>query len=263
MPFTISHAAAALPVHAAWRRLPLAALMAGTMAPDYSYFVPVDPELIDSHSLPGLFFFCVPAGLLAWLYFVTLLERPTFAFLPDAWRTRLARTVLTPRALLAGALAVLVGAVTHIAWDFFTHSSKPLMQALPGMHDSYLDVFGPRIPVYFVLQVMSSAFGLGVLALWALNIRRKRAVAAEQCVPAFSPAVSGFERFLAVAFIAAAACAVGFLEALLRAEASRSHLVFVTLIGAMKGTAIAWSILAVAVRFRSRALRWLGQPDAR
>lgn len=263
MPFTIAHAAAALPVHAVWRRLPLAALMAGTMAPDYAYFVPVDPELIDSHSLPGLFLFCVPAGILVWLYFVTVLERPTLAFLPEAWRTRIAPTVLTTRRILAAALAVLVGAVTHVVWDFFTHSSKPLMQALPGMHDSYLDVFGPRIPVYFVLQVMSSAFGLGVLALWALSIRRKPEVPAQQCVPAFTPAVSGFERFLAVAFIAAAACAVGFLEALLRGEVSRSNLVFVTLIGGMTGTAIAWSILAVAVRFRARALRCLGQTDVR
>ena len=158
MPFTISHAAAALPVHALYRRLPLAALMVGTMAPDLPYFLFVEPEQFDGHSLSGVFLFCVPAGLAVWLYFVTFLERPTLAFLPDAWRTRVAPTPLTASTIVMASLAVLLGAVTHVVWDFFTHSSKPLMQALPGMHDSYLDVFGPRIPVYFVLQVVSSTF---------------------------------------------------------------------------------------------------------
>lgn len=262
MPFTISHAAAALPVHALSRRLPLAALMVGAMAPDFPYFLFVEPEDFDGHSLSGVLFFCVPAGLAVWLYFVTLLERPTLAFLPDAWRTRIAPTTLTAQKALMAGLAVLLGAVTHVVWDFFTHSSKPLMQALPGMHDSYLDFFGPRLPVYFVLQTVSSAFGLAVLALWALNIRKNPPVGEQECVPAFTPAVHNFERFLAVMFIAAVACAVALLEVLLYGEMSRSHMVFVMLIGGMTGCALAWSFLAVAVRFRSRALRWLAQTHA-
>lgn len=262
MPFTISHAAAALPVHALYRRLPLAALMVGTMAPDFPYFLFVEPEQFDGHSLSGVFRFCVPAGLAVWLYFVTLLERPTLAFLPDAWRTRVAPTPLTASTIVMASLAVLLGAVTHVVWDFFTHSSKPLMQALPGMHDSYLDVFGPRIPVYFVLQVVSSTFGLAVLALWALNIRKKPPLPGDECVSAFTPAVHDFERFLAVMFMAAVACAGAFLDVLLYGEMSRSHSVFVMLIGAMTGCAVSWSFLAVAVRFRSRALRWFAQSRA-
>lgn len=262
MPFTISHAAAALPAHALFRRLPLAALMVGTMAPDFPYFLLLESEPLDGHSLSGVFFFCVPAGLAVWLYFVTLLERPTLAFLPDAWRTRIAPTTLTTSTILMAALAVLLGAVTHVAWDFFTHSSKPLMTALPGMHDSYLDIFGPRIPVYFILQVVSSVIGLTVLALWALNIRKRPQVPKDESVPAFTPAVHDFERFLAVMFVAAVAVAVGLLEVVLNGEMSRTHTMFVMLIGGMAGCAIAWSFLAVAVRFRSRALKWLARADA-
>jgi hypothetical protein len=262
MPFTISHAAAALPVHALSRRLPLAALMVGTMAPDFPYFLYVRPEHFDAHSLSGVLFFCVPAGLAVWLYFVTLLERPTLAFLPDAWRTRIAPTTLTTQTLLMAGLAVLLGALTHVAWDFFTHTSRPLMLALPGMHDSYLDFFGPRLPVYFVLQTVSSAFGLAVLAWWALNIRKKPVLEEQDCVPAFTPAVHAFERFLAVMFIAAVACVVALLEVLINGENSRSYVLFSMLIGGMTGCALAWSFLAVAVRFRSRALRWLAQTHA-
>lgn len=260
MPFTISHAAAALPVHALSRaRLPMAALMVGSMAPDFAYFLPLELSRVETHSFAGLFQFCLPVGLAMWLYFVTVLERPTLAFLPDAWRTRLPRTVLTARAMILAALAILLGALTHLAWDAFTHSSTPVVEALPGFNDR-VEILGRLVPVYFVLQVLSSVFGLVALGAWALNIRRRPAVPSGECVAPLTPAVNDFERFLAVMFIGATACATGFFQVALQGELSHRLMLFVLLVGGMTGAALAWSILAVSVRLRSRTLRLL-QPD--
>ena len=69
MPFTVSHAAAVLPLKNS--RLPLAALMVGSMSPDFAYFLPAALSArTASHSLPGIFLFCLPAGLCIWQLFV-------------------------------------------------------------------------------------------------------------------------------------------------------------------------------------------------
>jgi hypothetical protein len=264
MPFTISHAAAALPVGALSKsRLPLAALMIGSMSPDFAYLLPVEYSRLETHSLVGLFSFCLPLGLAIWLCFVTLLERPTLAFLPDAWRTRIPRTVLSAREMVMAAIAVVVGALTHLVWDAFTHSSTPVVEAFPGFRDNFLDIGSLRIPVYYVLQIASSVFGLVVLGHWALNIRRRPQLPRDERVAALTPAVNDFERFLAVMFVGAAACAVGFFRvSLFGADLPRSAKLFYLLTGGMTGAAVAWIALAIALRFRSRALRLLAQADA-
>ena len=263
MPFTISHAAAALPIGALSKsRLPLAALMIGTMAPDFAYFLPTEVGRVETHSLAGLFYFSLPVGLAVWLYFVTVLERPTIAFLPDAWRTRIARSTLTPREMGMASLAILVGALTHIVWDAFTHSSTPVVEAFPGLRDSVLDIAGMRIPVYYVLQIASSVFGLSVLGAWALNIRRRPKLPHDERVPALAPTVNDFERFLAVMFVGATACATGFFRLALYGDTTRPIKLFIVLIGGMTGAAIAWSLIAVALRFRTGMPRMLAQRES-
>lgn len=260
MPFTISHAAAALPVHALGKsRLPLAALMVGSMAPDFAFFVPWGVSRHDTHTLAGLFTLCLPLGLLVWLYYVRLLERPTLAFLPDAWRTRVRPSgELNLRNVLLAAVAVLAGSMTHLAWDAFTHST-PLADTLPALRDNLLGTQGAYLPVYFVLQVLSSVFGLVVLAVWAWRIRSRPELPPHECVAGLTPRVSHDERYLAVLFIAASAVVIGLLN--VSREGGYPSL-FHLLVGMMAGAGVGWSALAAGVRFRSRTLRLFAQPDA-
>src|SRR5215510_10405240 len=98
MPFTVSHAAAVLPIHR-WTnyKLPLTALMIGSMAPDFGYFFSHDFPRHLTHSFPGLFIFALPAGLMIWLFYVAFLEKTTITLLPDRWHTRFAHTdAITP-----------------------------------------------------------------------------------------------------------------------------------------------------------------------
>src|SRR3954469_3094720 len=102
MPLTISHAAAVLPIHAATRqRLPLTALMIGSMAPDFGYVFSYAASRPLTHSIPGLFIFALPAGLAVWLFYVIFLEKTTITLLSDKWHTRFAHTEAITPALIA------------------------------------------------------------------------------------------------------------------------------------------------------------------
>lgn len=70
MPFTISHTAAVLPFARhlnRWRAL--SAVVIGSMVPDFTLLVPWSSQRVDSHSIVGLFTFCLPIGLACyWLF---------------------------------------------------------------------------------------------------------------------------------------------------------------------------------------------------
>ena len=71
MPFTVSHAAAVLPLHRLSKhKLPLSALMIGSMAPDFGYFFTREAGRLLTHSFSGLFIFALPAGLFVWFFYV-------------------------------------------------------------------------------------------------------------------------------------------------------------------------------------------------
>src|SRR5260370_376021 len=67
MPFTISHAAAVLPFSrllARWQLL--SAVVIGAMVPDFGLFFPWRIQRFETHSVWGVFAFCLPVGLVAY-----------------------------------------------------------------------------------------------------------------------------------------------------------------------------------------------------
>ena len=170
MPFTISHAAAVLPLQKT--RLPLAALMIGSMSPDFAYFLPGEPLREDTHSIAGIFWFCWPVSVALWLLFVRVLEQPTFALLPDRWRARFAPSdrEISFKTLALASAAVMLGAATHILWDSFTHRGTAVVDALPALRAVAFHVHGWRVRWFVVLQHLSSIFGLLALLIWAWRL---------------------------------------------------------------------------------------------
>jgi hypothetical protein len=167
MPLTIAHPAAVLPL----RRLglPLTALIAGSMSPDLEHFFYFSPQSYVSHSLPGLFLFCLPAGaLLLWVFQrlwlpAAALLIPLPAHLAEPERGSVARV----------GLGLLLGAVTHIAWDAFTHEYGFAVINLPILRSTLMDGTWHSMVVYKILQHGSSLLGLGILGLAALHHRRE------------------------------------------------------------------------------------------
>ncbi len=176
MPLTFSHPAAVLPLFGLRKLVSPSALIIGSMMPDLTYFIPGLPEGALTHSVRGLFVFCLPAGLAIYLLFHLLMKHPLIALLPPAFEQRLVphettRIDLTLHALLIVCISLVVGAVTHIAWDSFTHE-----WGWPVLHSQWLRttilVFrGTPIFGYRVLQYISSVFGLVVMAWWIYRWR--------------------------------------------------------------------------------------------
>ena len=82
MPFTPSHAAAALLLRRAFRTLPPAALVLGTLSPDFEYLLRLAPRGRFGHSPEGLLLFCLPASLAAWLLYLRLIRPALRELLP-------------------------------------------------------------------------------------------------------------------------------------------------------------------------------------
>ena len=169
MPFTFAHPAVAIPLLRPLARFGvLSALVIGSMAPDFSYFLPFPIPRSQSHSIAGLFWFCVPAGLVAYFAFQRLLARPLVDLLPAPLRVRLlpvidARVEAQWRAVVA---SLFVGAATHIAWDAFTHAGAPLVRVSRALRFHLVTLSGYPLSVYGVVQHLSTALGFALIALW-------------------------------------------------------------------------------------------------
>jgi len=87
MPFTVSHVVAALPLDTGLgKRLSkftaLSPLVIGSMTPDVAYITPfLVHQRVESHSLLGIYLFCIPMGLSIYFLYHLLMA-------PAYWNTQ-------------------------------------------------------------------------------------------------------------------------------------------------------------------------------
>ncbi|MFJ5777207.1 DUF4184 family protein [Streptomyces sp. NPDC093094] len=197
MPFTLSHAAAALPLvrtdgTGRWALVP-SVLVAGTFAPDLTYYAASvlsgAMEFGDvTHSFPGVFTVDV---LIAWTLVALwlLVREPLVALLPRPRQSRTATLLRcgAPRARAQAATAArwyvsaALGALTHVVWDAFTHLDRWGMRIFP--------VLGREIagsPLYWYLQYGGSAIAAVVIAVFLVRSLRRVPAAGPVGVPVLS-----------------------------------------------------------------------------
>jgi hypothetical protein len=176
MPFTVSHVAAVIPAYRPLSRLHLfSAAVIGSMVPDFGLLLPDRLARWQTHSLSGLIPFCLPVGLCAYALTQWLIKPAVLEVLPDRAYARLWREqVHAPLARLSHwvlvASVLLLGAITHLVWDGFTHENARGVRMLPMLSDYGPDVAGHVMRGYVWLQLGSSVVGLAVVgfavALW-------------------------------------------------------------------------------------------------
>lgn len=178
MPFTFAHPAAVIPVQRVLRhRTILSALVIGSMAPDFQNFLPFDVERADSHSLAGMFWFSLPVGMVLYLAFHLLLKIPLCALLPQGMAARLAPPQAGPVLPLASGAAVvlslLLGILTHLAWDALTHYSFVTVDILPYLSSHLFSVGSYHVYPYKLLQHASTVGGVLLLWYWSRQWLRR------------------------------------------------------------------------------------------
>ncbi len=209
MPFTLAHPAAILPLRGL-RYLRTAPLVIGAMIPDLPSYLPgrfshLRPE---THSVSGSFTTCLLLGYAA-LGAVYLLRRPLTALLsPRArWLCLGALTAFHRRPLewALASLSIELGVWTHLLWDSFTHENGWMVRRFAAL-SAPVSLGAYHLTVSHVLQYVSSAFGLAVLALWYWRLPAPHAAAAEPGAPRSSVGP-------ALVLVAAAAILIGGVQA--------------------------------------------------
>ncbi|MFD5794697.1 DUF4184 family protein [Streptomyces diastatochromogenes] len=204
MPFTLSHAAAVLPAirrdGAGRGRLVPSVLVAGSFAPDLTYYaasvLPGGMEFGSvTHSFAGVIGVDV---LISWaLVGLWLLVRePLVALLPRGRQGRPAALLRcgAPRARVRAVsvlwwyVSAVLGSLTHVVWDAFTHHDRWGSRLIPALGRSLAGM-----PLYSWLQYGTSAVAAVVIAVFLVRALR-RAPAGE---PVGVPALSARDRWWA------------------------------------------------------------------
>jgi Domain of unknown function (DUF4184) len=212
MPFTLAHTAAAFPLRRV--RLVWSALLIGTLAPDFEYFLRLAPDDGYGHTLRGTFLLTLPVSLAVLWLFHKVVKAPVVELLPLGIRSRLVNDLGEFR--FGGAsrfamivVSILVGVLTHLVWDSFTHANTWLYRHWPALHvPAKLPILGAT-PIYKLFQHGSTAFGIGVLLIWLLVWYRKT----EPHPEAPGNGLSRLQRLI----LTAAIISVGFVGAVIRA----------------------------------------------
>ena len=170
MPFTVSHAAVVLPL----RRFNLvwSAFVVGSMAPDFPYIVGTEAYRDWGHHFPGLLWFTIPVSLVALWFFHNVIKRPIIELLPTGMQERLCAegrnfSFFPATRFLAILGSTVAGVVSHLLWDAFTHA-----HSWPWEHFAFMriwvrvPVIDHRVPLFSVLQYLSSIVGMLALAVW-------------------------------------------------------------------------------------------------
>ncbi|HEY2465716.1 MAG TPA: DUF4184 family protein [Steroidobacteraceae bacterium] len=259
MPFTISHTAVVLPFSrllARWQLLSAAVI--GAMLPDFRVFFP-GMSRVETHSVTALFTFCLPVGLITYWLFQRLIKTPMLEVLPDGpyarWRPFAAEANIRSirQWLLAGG-GVVVGALTHLIWDAFTHDGGRGVRMFPVLDDSLFEFGSRRIPAHFVLQDLGSLLGLAaVLAMLCYGLRR----GAEAAVPnRLVPSRERFAWMLIYALTAVIFTTASYMWVTLGQPPTHSLFIHVSwwAVASLRGLAAALITVSLALDLRLRVL---------
>lgn len=146
----------------------------GTFAPDLEYFVRLAAGGGWGHTLPGVFGMSLPAGMAALWIFHRLVKVPFVYLLPESVRARLTPQMEPfhfgpPSRFLNIVASVLVGIVTHLLWDGFTHEKAWIGSHLTVLHHLYHVQAVGWFQLFDLLQLGSSLAGLAILAVWCVR----------------------------------------------------------------------------------------------
>lgn len=168
MPFTLAHPAAALPLIKLTRKpLCAAALIIGSLSPDFGYYLQAFQVATEAHTCLGSLLICIPTSLLVLLITYSIRYRISF-LLPDTYQTLFLQ--IYPKSnnysfIWQVAAWVWLGALTHIIWDSFTHSTGWSVHYFSTLQTPILGFTNSSIPAYKLLQHASSVLGLLLIAI--------------------------------------------------------------------------------------------------
>jgi hypothetical protein len=163
------------------------AMILGSMAPDFEYFLRGRPYGVYGHTLPGMMLFDLP--LVVAIYFVgRYLVLPAIGpYFPYTFQPKQRQSRNGIRGAFVFVYSALIGVLSHIVWDSFTHVDGAMVKHV-DMLRATVSIHGLGIPTYKILQHGSTLLGLTAIA-WFLFGLCKRHIKAKNPTPLPSIAV--------------------------------------------------------------------------
>lgn len=228
---TLAHPAVVLPLG---RLLPLAALVIGSMTPDLPVFVREWTFYHFTHSLVGVVTFDLVVTLLVLLVWDRGVRDALVDLCPDPVRLRLpARARLPLRAWLLAPLAAVVGSLSHVGWDLFTHRGRWGVTHVAWLGEQH----GPLLGHQWA-QHLSGVIGLAVVVAF-VTTRILRRPLGEQRGPRVLPTWT-------LALLLALIGAYALLDGLGRAHEGMEALAFQGVVGAIVASLVVLPAAAIA-----------------
>lgn len=166
MPFTFSHPAIVLPLAKFWKdRFSLTGLIIGSLTPDFEYFMRMKIKSEYSHTFLGIFWLDIPLALIVAFLFHNLVKDSLINNLPVLLKSRFSNfkkfnwNIYFENHILVVFYSILIGALSHILWDDFTHKTGFFVTNFSSLNEE-LNIFNFRVPIYKILQHSSSLIGV-------------------------------------------------------------------------------------------------------
>jgi len=177
MPFTVAHAFYALPIrYIKPKYFSATGLILGSMSPDLEYFLHLEPYRSIGHTWQGLWLQALPLSIILAALFHYVVKKPLSIHLPGIWQldarcyAMLQQEQLRSwRAWSIFVLSAIIGFVTHITLDEWTHAHSSFIELLPWIWNESL----LSLPIYKVLQYSTSLVGLiGMVVILLLSLSK-------------------------------------------------------------------------------------------
>lgn len=161
MPFTLSHPAIVLPLgRLSPKYLSITGLVIGSMLPDFEYFIRMNLTSKYSHTLGGIFYFCLPLGVLLYILFNQFVRKSLIESFPEFLYGRFEKyrdydwLSYFKKHWYVVLYSLLIGICSHILWDMFTHPGGYFVEQFPLLKSDLL-----LVPPYKILQHGSTLLG--------------------------------------------------------------------------------------------------------
>ena len=180
MPFTFSHPAIILPfakIRSAY--ISMSCLVAGSMTPDFQYFLQMKLKGRISHTWHGAFLVDLPIAIFIVFLFHLIVKRPLIDNLPYYFQSRLAN--LREFNFWTGfkcnfigyLLCLQVGILSHILWDSFTHANTIMVEHMEFLSWKVEHDIFPDKPLFRYLQHISTLIGTNLIAWYFHTMPQK------------------------------------------------------------------------------------------
>lgn len=175
MPFTLAHPAVV--IFSKNKNFNLLGLILGSMAPDFIYFLLFNPSSNLGHTLLGFIILNLPICFLLNYLILKFIKNPFIINLPYKicnyyiYLINYDFNFKSPKDIFVFTYSCIVGMLTHIIWDAFTHKTGYFVVNINLLKES-IHILGYQVPFFKLLQHGSTLLGFFVILYYFYTIRR-------------------------------------------------------------------------------------------